>query len=64
MADELREQDLRVEVYDNASPPPNYECSVRITHLPTGITTTADVPPCRSQVEAKAKCLSDLRELI
>lgn len=61
--EDLHEEDLRVEIFDNST----YfrtECSVRITHIPTGIMATADVPPCRSQIEAKAKCLTELRELL
>lgn len=64
MADEFSEKDLQVNVYQHGIPGVNYYCAVRITHLPTGIEASASVPPLRSQIEAKAKCLEKLRERV
>lgn len=63
MAGEFREEDLRVDVIDHSTPL-RYACQVFITHLPTGIEANASVPPCRSQIDAKERCLAKLRERV
>jgi protein subunit release factor A len=56
----LREEDIRVDVWRNAAVGDAMRCSVRVTHLPTGIVVTAS--GTTSQLEAKARALGDLRE--
>jgi hypothetical protein len=54
---EIREEDLRVDVYRNGSPMPQ-RSTVQVTHLPTGIVTTAED---WSQVRAKERAIQELR---
>jgi protein subunit release factor A len=63
----LREEDLQIEVWRK---PPNFggqtvgvtDCSVRITHLPTGLEVTCGEE--RSQLMNKARALEWLEALV
>lgn len=61
MSDEVRKEDLQVEVLREPSPWPKPSI-VRITHLPTGVVVTSD--EFKSTLAAKQDALVKLREAL
>ena len=58
-ADDVRPEDLQVEVF-RSGVYPNNTCAVRITHLPTGI--VVDCNESRSELQNKDRALQELRQ--